>query len=88
MPKNKSSISEAKSYEEIAEFWDEHDLTDYWDKTKEVTFDVEIETERIYYGIDNKLAEEIEALAKHRGISGDTLVNMWIQEKLLQGNPD
>jgi hypothetical protein len=40
MKKSKSSISKARSYAEIGEFWDEHDLTNYWDKTRKVKFDV------------------------------------------------
>jgi hypothetical protein len=31
--KNKSSISNATSYEEMAEFWDEHDTTEYGEQT-------------------------------------------------------
>ena len=42
MKKNKSSLSKAKSYQEIGAFWDTHDLSEYWDKTKEVKFRVEI----------------------------------------------
>jgi hypothetical protein len=30
MKKSKSSISKARSYAEIGEFWDEQDLSDYW----------------------------------------------------------
>ena len=43
MEENRSSISKAKSYKEIGEFWDSHDLTDYWDKTEPVEFEVDIQ---------------------------------------------
>ena len=36
----KSSISNAGTPEEIGEFWDTHSLTDHWDKTHEVEFEV------------------------------------------------
>lgn len=42
MKENKTSISGAQSYEEIGEFWDSHDLGDYWDQTQPVEFEVEI----------------------------------------------
>lgn len=84
MAKNKSSISQTKSYQEIADFWDTHDLSDYWDKTKEVKFEVGIESEKTYYGVEKNLAEKMEKLAKNRGVSGDILINLWIQEKLKQ----
>ena len=31
--RGKSSISKAQSYTDIGEFWDTHDLADYWDQT-------------------------------------------------------
>lgn len=33
-----TSISEARTLEEIGEFWDTHGLADFWDETREVTF--------------------------------------------------
>lgn len=45
MSKNRSFISKAKSYKEIGEFWDTHDLADYWAQTKSVEFEVDIQSE-------------------------------------------
>lgn len=38
MGEGKSSISQAQSYREIGEFWDTHDLVDYWKQTELVEF--------------------------------------------------
>lgn len=35
-----TSISKARNYEEIGEFWDTHSLDDYWEQTHEVEFEV------------------------------------------------
>ena len=75
-------MSKAKSYKEIGDFWDTHDLSDFWDKTKEVKFEVNIESELTYYALDKMLSEQIQAIAQKRGISADTIINLWIQEKL------
>jgi len=32
-----------RSVAEAAEFWDSHDLTDYWDLTREASFEVDIQ---------------------------------------------
>jgi len=66
----------------MAEFWDAHDLTDFWDKTKRVDFEVDIKTEKTYYAVDKTLSEKIQAIALKRGVSADTLLNLWVQEKL------
>jgi len=82
MRRNKSSLSKAQSYKEIGEFWDSHDLTDYWDKTKPVEFEVKIETETTYLRVETKLSAKLVSLAKKRGVSPETLLNLWIQEKV------
>lgn len=82
MNRCKSSISKAKSYKEIGEFWDTHDLTEYWDQTKPAKFEVDIQSEVTYYALDNKLSARIRAISRQRGVSADTLLNLWVQEKL------
>ena len=82
MKKTKSSISKAGTYAEIGEFWDKHDLSKAWDKTKPVSIDVAMKSEVTYYAMDKKLSEEVQKLAHRRGVAADTLVNLWIQEKL------
>ena len=44
MRKGKSTISKAKTYREMGEFWDTHDLADYWDQTYSVEFDIELQS--------------------------------------------
>ena len=47
--KNKTqltTISKARTLEEIAEFWDTHSLADYWDETHAVEFEVRAERRR------------------------------------------
>ncbi|MBI3583086.1 MAG: hypothetical protein HY096_03940 [Nitrospinae bacterium] len=82
MRKHKSSVSQAASYREIGEFWDIHDLSNFWGKTKKVSFKVKVESEVTYYAVDRILSERIQALAQKRGITADTLINIWVQEKL------
>jgi hypothetical protein len=86
MKRGKSSISKAKSYREIGDFWDTHDLSDFWDQTKRVDFDVNIESEITYYSLEKRLAKEVQSIAQKRGVSADTLINLWVQEKIQEQN--
>jgi len=72
---NKTSISKKSSYQEIGEFWDTHDLSEFWEQTKPAKFEIDIQTQRMYYPIDIKLSNTILELAKKRGISPETLIN-------------
>ena len=71
-----------KSIEEAAEFWDSHDLTDYWDMTSEAHFDVDIQRQMFLTALEPELAKKLAACARERGISTETLINMWLTEKL------
>jgi hypothetical protein len=82
MKKNKSSISNASSYAKIGEFWDAHDLSDFWKKTRKVKFDVVLEPEATYYPIEKGLSEKIQSEARKQGVSSDTLVNLWLEQKI------
>lgn len=76
-----TSISKAKSIEEIGDFWDTHSLDDYWEDTHEVEFEVRIQKRR-RITIDPDLYEKIETQAHLRGIMPETLVNLWLGERL------
>lgn len=84
MSVNKSSISNADSYQQIGEFWDQHDLTEVWDRTEAVEFSVDIESERKYFALDFDMLNQVSRIAKTHGISPETLINLWVQEKLSQ----
>ena len=75
MKKNKTSISKARSYAQIGEFWDKHDLSDYWGKTRKVKFDVVLDPEATYYPVHK-------SVARKQGVTFDTLVNRWLGQKL------
>ena len=86
MRKPKTSMSRAGSYKKIAEFWDTHDLSDFWGKTRATDFQVDIQSEVTYSSLDKTLSKKVQSVARNRGISTDTLINLWIQEKLQEQN--
>ena len=48
MSEGKTSISRATSYEEMGEYWDEHDVGEIWEQTEAVEFDVDIQRSVTY----------------------------------------
>ena len=84
MSRGKTSISKKSSYREIGEFWEAHDLSEFWKQTKPAEFEVDIQTQRMYYPIDSKLSDDILKVARKRGVSPETLINLWISEKIRQ----
>ena len=64
---------------EIGECWDIHDLTEYRDQTQRAEFEVDIQFEITYYALVRQLSERIQAIAKKRGVSPNTLLNLLVQ---------
>jgi len=87
MSKGKSSISKRSSFLEIGEFWYAHDLGDYWDRTKPVEAEVDIQFEGVYYPAEHQLSASLNSIAKKRGVSAETLLNLWLQEKVGSESP-
>lgn len=67
---------------EAAEFWDTHDLTDYWDATREVKFGVDLRQRVFLTALEPELAKALAARARKQGVSTETLINVWLAEKL------
>jgi hypothetical protein len=76
-----TSLSHAVTVEEIGEFWDTHSLADYADQIHEVDFEVRAQR-RHRITLDPDLYTQIEAQAQQRGISPETLINLWLLERL------
>jgi dihydroneopterin aldolase len=68
--------------EAAAEFWDSHDLADYEDLTSEVKVAVQLQRRRRLVALAPELAEQLRAAAQQRGVSAETLVNLWLRERL------
>lgn len=55
---------------------------DYWEETDAAEFSVNLQSEIIYYRVEVTLSEQIRSIAKRQGVSPETLLNLWVQEKL------
>lgn len=82
MKRNQSSISKGKTYEEIGRFWDEHDLSDFWDQTEPVEIEVDLQESMMYYPLNETLSKRLQEAAKAKGIAPRDLLAAWIEEKL------
>lgn len=76
---DRSSISKADSEEKMGEFWDTHDFTDFDTDATDVQFEVTCAVP-----IDVELFNALEHEAHKRGVQVETLVNLWLQQKLAE----
>ena len=75
---------EFQTLTEAEEFWDNHDLVDYWQSTKEVKVNVKVPLTPRYVPLEKEIAEFIAAVAKKHHISIETLVNLWLKRRVTE----
>ena len=76
-----TSISQARTLGEIADYWDTHSLADHWDETHAVDFKVRMQR-KCRVTLTPEIYEKIEKQALEQGILPETLVNLWLAERL------
>lgn len=77
-------IPETDSIEQLARFWDTHDLTDFEDQLEDVrepAFERKPET-MIPVRLRRTEVEAVKRVAKTRGVRETALLRQWVREKL------
>ncbi len=77
---NEKNIPKTDSIQELAHFWDTHDLTDFEDELEEV--DEPIFESVISVQLEPEELEVIKTLAKAYGISPENLIREWVVERI------
>ena len=75
-----ASPPDERTINRASDFWDDHRVADY--PSEIVQFEVDSGERRTFVAIEKDLLEELENRARQSGVSIETLVNLWIQEKL------
>jgi hypothetical protein len=79
---SKDKIPATDSIEELADFWDTHDLSDYEDELAEVGEPVFEREKLVKVPLPLQEAEAVESLAKSKGLDSGNLIREWILERL------
>ena len=71
-----------KSLKEAGDFWDTHDASDHWRQTRDAQFTATLSREPKVVVLEQGIAKRVFLAARKRHISAETLVNLWLKEKL------
>src|SRR5260370_33993508 len=76
------------SIEELARFWDTHDLADFEEDLEEVVEPVFVRSKSISLSIDLQPAEaqRLTAIARSMGVKETSVVRQWVVERLRQSH--
>jgi len=75
LPENSNTL------EEFSEFWDTHSTADYEEVMEPVEVEIDLSSSKIYCPVAKDLLQ-VRRQARAQGVSTESLINLWLQEKL------
>jgi len=82
----KSKLPKTDSIQELAEFWDTHDLTNFEEELEEVAEPVFVRGTAIKVPLESRQIEAVEQMAQAKGVSREELIRAWVLQKLARRN--
>ncbi|MHB8841510.1 MAG: CopG family antitoxin [Candidatus Aquicultor sp.] len=85
MSNEKKKIPHFKNEEEEREFWQAHSATEFLDDMEDVTDEVIVTRPKkrlLSFRIDDEVIERLQKLARRKGIGYQTLMRVWVMERL------
>jgi len=77
----KSKLPKNDSIQQLAEFCDTHDLTDFEDELEEVSEPVFVRGNAVKVHLKSREAEVVQQMAQAKGVSREELIRTWVLEK-------
>ena len=72
------------SLEAFWTFWDAHSTADYEDLMDEVNVRVDLRASKVYCAVAKDIISAARTQARRQGISTETLINLWLREKMAE----
>lgn len=83
MAKSKvKTLPELNSINELVDFFETHDMGDYWEQMPEADFEIKIKRRKHLVALEEDIAAKITKIAKAKKVSSESLINTWLKEKL------
>jgi len=79
---NYQKLPQTDSIEELAKFWDTHDVTDFDEELEEVREPTFAPRAAIKLNLESAEAEAVRKLAEAKGIADAELIRGWVREKI------
>lgn len=79
---SRAKIPQTDSIQELARFWDAHDLTDFEDELEEVTEPVFERRAILKIPLQPEEMEALKEIAAARGMASADLIRQWVLERI------
>ena len=81
--KNKGkTLPRSRSLNELVDFFETHDMGDYWEHMPKAYFDVNIKKRTHLVALEEDIFDKLTEIAKTKKISSESLINTWLKDKI------
>ena len=85
MAKSKAkTLPEFDSTAELVDFFETHDMGDYWEQMPAADFEIKIKRRKHLIALEEEVVTKVTRIAKAKKVSSEALINTWLKEKLQQ----
>lgn len=81
-PMNHHTLPQTDSIQELARFWDTHDLADFEDQLEEVSEPVFERNTVVQIQLQPEEIEIVKEMARSKGVDSVALIREWVLERL------
>jgi hypothetical protein len=79
MKENKSKpLPRSKSVKELVDFFESHDMGDYWEQLPEAHFDVNIKKRKHLVALEEDIVDKLTEIAKAKKVSSESLIRVFL----------
>ena len=83
MKKSENSVlPHFDSLDELVNFFDTHDIGEFYEQMPEADFKVDIKRRQYLFALDAEVARKLTEIAKSRKMTSESLANAWLIEKI------
>ncbi len=79
---NNQQLPHTDSIQELAEFWDTHDLADFEGELEEVKEPVFQRDTRISIRLESAEAQAVHEAARSKGVADSEIIRQWVLERI------
>ena len=81
-----STLPKFISTAELVDFFETHDMGDYWEQMPEADFEINIKRRKHLIALEEEVVTQVTRIAKAKKVSSEALINTWLKEKLQQAS--
>ena len=78
------SLPKFDSVDELADYFDTHDMSEHWEYLPEAEFAVNLQKKSCLVSVDSDVMKRLAEVARAQHTSTEVLVNSWLREKTAQ----